>query len=143
MVAKTSSTGKDPALSLFSHVTVPIQGTRMKEKRPPILADGELTPLTCSRRIPSTGGHIFWRHRLNDDSFTWDACWALSPRYVWGCLISDVLTHGGVVNGGLTHHLIAMEVILYQVHLIPKTSVRVDTIGLMMRLEQFPHVYVD
>ena len=73
----------------------------MNARRPPILANGELTPLTCAQRISLMGGHRFWRHRLIEDSFAWDSWWALSPRYVWKCLISDVLTHGGAVNGGL------------------------------------------
>ena len=102
MIVKTSPNGQDPVLSLFSHVPVPTQGTRMREQWHPISISEELIPLTCAQRIPLTGGHRFRRHRNIEGSFSWYSWWALSPRYVWQCLISDVLTHGGAVNGGLT-----------------------------------------
>ena len=101
VIVKTSPTGRFHVLSLFAHVPVPNEGTRMKEQWPPIFANGELIPLTCDQRIPLMGGRRFLRHRLTEDSLAWDAWWSLSPRYVWKCLISGALTHGGAVNGGL------------------------------------------
>ena len=59
-------------------------------------------PLSRDQRILLMGGHRLWKHRTPGDSFTWDAWRALSPRYIWKCLISDVLTHVGAMNGGLT-----------------------------------------
>ena len=100
-IVTTTAIGKEPTLSIFAHVPVTICGKRNREKWPRINCDGVPTSLTCSQKVVLMGGHLLWPRRSLGDSSTWDAWRSLTPRYVWKCLISDTLSRGGSVNGGL------------------------------------------
>ena len=63
MIAKTSTPRLGPALSPFSHVVDPSVGRRTNETWPNIPSGNISTPITCSRRIASMGGHRLWKRR--------------------------------------------------------------------------------
>ena len=102
MIVKTTVSGTEPALSIFSHAPAPIRGKRNREKWPQFICGRIPTSLACSQKVVPMGGHRLWTQRSVDDSLTWDARWAVTHRSLWKCLISDTLAIGGSVNGGLT-----------------------------------------